>query len=71
MWERCGGVDPNRGHVKPDDFGRSQNMLGQIVEYWLEAVVPPGGGDATVEPAAVANPQGLAECGLARFRAIA
>jgi hypothetical protein len=37
------------------DFGRYQNMLRQIVEYWPEAVVPPGGGDAIVEPASGAN----------------
>jgi hypothetical protein len=46
-------------------------MLGQIVEYWLEAVVSPGGGDANVEPAAGADRYRLAECGMARFGAIA
>jgi len=54
--EHCGGANPISGHVKPDDSVRDQNMLVQIVEYWLEAIVSPGGGDAIVEPAAGANP---------------
>lgn len=33
----------NSYHVKPDDFGRYQKLLGTIVEYWLEAVAPAGG----------------------------
>ena len=53
--EHCYRSGANSYHVQPDDFGRYQNMLRQIVEYWLEAVVPPGG-DALVEPAAGANP---------------
>ncbi len=53
--EHCYRFGANSYHVKPDDFGRYQNLLRQIVEYWLEAVVPPGG-EAMVEPGAGANP---------------
>ncbi len=41
--EHCYRSGANSYHVKPDDFGRYQKMLRQIVEYWLEVAVLPGG----------------------------
>ena len=52
--EHCYRCGANSYHVKPDDFGRYQKLLRQIVEYWLEAVERPGP-DAMVEPAAGAH----------------
>ncbi len=40
--EHCYRSGANSYHVKPDDFGRYQKILRQIVEYWLEVAVLPG-----------------------------
>ncbi|MEX0677353.1 MAG: response regulator [Pirellulales bacterium] len=39
--EHCYRSGANSYHTKPDDFGRYQEMLRQIVAYWLDAVVLP------------------------------
>jgi len=38
--ESCYRDLANSYHVKLDDFGRYQNMLARIVEYWLEIAQP-------------------------------
>lgn len=54
--ESCYRFGANSYHVKCDDFGRYQQLLRQIVEYWLEAVAPPyDGADPIAEPGTSAS----------------
>jgi CheY-like chemotaxis protein len=54
--EFCYRTGANSYHSKPDDFDRYQKLLAQIVEYWLEAVVPDSGsGEATADQGAQAG----------------
>jgi CheY-like chemotaxis protein len=51
--EFCYRTGANSYHSKPDNFDRYQQLLAQIVEYWLEAVVPSSGhAESTVDQSA-------------------